>query len=743
MRTKRVSGALDPFRLIAAFLVVANHTSPLLSLSEDADFILTRIVARVAVPFFLMVSGYFLATAFEQRDHRHLLKYGKKIVLLYGLSIVLFLPLNLYAGHYSGKDGWIRVGKDVLFNGTFYHLWYLPGLLTGMLLVYLLRLRLGQTQTLLITVILYGIGLFGDSYYGIAVQFPFLNALYDGIFGLFDYTRNGIFMVPIFLMMGMILAKRTPKQPLPVFAVGLTISFGLLLAEGLWLRSQALQRHDSMYVMLIPTMFCLFACLLKMRGRVSKLLRDLSMIIYIVHPWMIVLVRLIAKWLHLENLLVANQLLHFLAVSLFSLLLAVLVSRVQGRRQTCRMPVTDRAWVEVDLKALAHNARVLKGLLPQHALLMAILKANAYGHGAVQVARTLSREGIRMFAVATLAEGIQLRKYHIRGDILILGYTPPEEIHLIRKYRLTQTVIDATHAKALDARGVRIRVQLKIDTGMHRLGIDADNHLEIAQVFGCKYLKVVGVYSHLSVADSLEEQHIQYTKQQMERFDRALHWMNSQGYSTGTTHIQASYGLLNYPETTYDLVRAGIALYGAVGHGHPVRSHVTLQPVLAIRARVATVKWLKKGECAGYGQAFTAREITKMAVVTIGYADGIPRQWSNGYVLIHGQKAPIIGTICMDQLLVDVSHIADVKVHDRVTLIGKDGEEQITCEDMARQCGTIPNEILSRLGPRLGYVYLNSKNAVEKARQIKPEIPLIGNNGISIRDEIELIKVLH
>lgn len=706
MRTKRVSGALDPFRLIAAFLVVANHTSPLLSLNEDADFILTRIVARVAVPFFLMVSGYFLADAFEQKDHRYLLKYGKKIALLYGLSIVLFLPLNLYAGHYSGEGGWIRFGKDVLFNGTFYHLWYLPGLLTGILLVYWFRLNLGQAQTLLITVILYGIGLFGDSYYGIAAQIPSLNAMYDGIFGLFDYTRNGIFMVPIFLMMGMILAKRSPKQPLPVYAVGLAISFGLLLSEGLWLRSQALQRHDSMYIMLIPAMWCLFVCLLKMKSRVSKTMRDLAMIIYIVHPWMIVIIRLIAKWLHLENVLVANQLLHFLAVSLLSLLSAVLVIKMQDRWKTCRLSPTARAWVEVDLKALAHNAWVLKGLLPQQAQLMAVLKANAYGHGAVQIARVLSREGIRMFAVATLAEAIQLRKHRIKGDILILGYTPPEEIHLIQRYRLTQTVIDATYAKALDARGVRIRVQLKIDTGMHRLGIDADSHLEIARVFGCKHLKVVGVFSHLSVSDSLEEQHIRYTEQQMERFDRALRWMRSQGYATGTTHIQASYGLLNYPETTYDVARVGIALYGAVGQSHPVRSHVNLQPALSIRARVATVKWLEKGDCAGYGQAFTAREITKIAVVTIGYADGIPRQWSNGYVLIHGQKAPIIGTICMDQLMVDVSHIPDVKVHDRVTLIGKDGEEQITCEDMARQCGTIPNDILSRLGPRLGYVYL-------------------------------------
>lgn len=704
MRSKQ-SGALDAFRVLAVFLVIANHTSPLLSIHEEADFILTRIVSRVAVPFFLMVSGYFLYNAMEQRDWRHILRFCKKIAILYGISIVLFLPLNVYAGHYHGEYGWVRFIKDLFFNGTFYHLWYLPGLILGIVIVAYLTMQFGQVKALWISFVLYGIGLLGDSYYGIAVNIPMMKQFYDGVFILFDYTRNGIFMVPIFLMMGMFIHKRKAKVKLSYSIVALIVSLILLIVEGMVLHGESLQRHDSMYIMLIPTMYLLFVVLLQCRGRNSKTLRDLTTAMYIIHPWMIVVVRFIAKGLHIENILIANHLLHYVAVSLLSLLFGLLWIILKRNREKRMLPATKRAWVEVNLQALVHNVRELKRILPQRTQVMAVVKANAYGHGAIQVARTLSREGIRSFAVATLSEGIELRKHRIRGDILILGYTPPENIHLIQKYRLTQTIVDASYAKELNAKGVRIDVQLKIDTGMHRLGVEADHLHNIAEVYRCESLNIVGVFSHLSVADSLDREHIAYTKMQMEHFNRTLQWMKSQGYKWRYSHIQASYGILNYPYAQYDLVRAGIALYGVLSSKDRVLSEIALQPVLSIKARVATVKALQPGESVGYGNAYMASEAKKIAIVTIGYADGVPRQWTRGQVLIRGQKASIIGRICMDQLMVDVTHIDDVAANDIVTVIGIDGEVKITCEDVAEQSETISNEILSRLGSRLEYVY--------------------------------------
>ncbi|WP_383150806.1 acyltransferase family protein, partial [Streptomyces sp. NPDC056697] len=174
MRLKNDTGALDPFRLIAAFLVIANHTSPLLSFGENADFILTRIIARTAVPFFLMVSGYFLYKYIKNGDNSYILAFCKKIALLYAFSIILFLPLNLYAGHYKGENWWITFIKDLFIDGTFYHLWYFPGLILGILIVQLCVRKLGLHLTLLISIFLYLFGLFGDSYYGIATQITFI-----------------------------------------------------------------------------------------------------------------------------------------------------------------------------------------------------------------------------------------------------------------------------------------------------------------------------------------------------------------------------------------------------------------------------------------------------------------------------------------------------------------------------------------------------------------------------------------
>ncbi|MEW9109569.1 MAG: serine racemase VanT catalytic subunit [Cytobacillus gottheilii] len=699
------TGSLDSFRLIAAFLVIANHTSPLLSYGENGDFILTRIIARVAVPFFLMVSGYFLYKYIDNGDNAYILSFCKKIAILYALSILLYLPLNLYAGHYETANWGQEFIKDIVFDGTFYHLWYFPGLILGVMIVAFLVRKIGLKFTFFISLILYVIGIFGDSYYELTETFSSLEAFYETVFTLSDYTRNGVFMVPIFLVMGMLIYKGNHAIPFQRNLLFFVISLSLLILEGLLLHALELQRHDSMYIMLIPAMYFLFRSLLQIRGKSSKDLRSISTIMYIIHPWMIVLVRLTAEIFNLEKWLVENSLVHFIGVSFLSFAAARIATIVWKRRKKINPPPTSRAWAEIDLQALRGNARQLKGILPEKTKLMAVVKANAYGHGAVKIAKELSDSGINSFAVATLAEGIELRRNGIKSDILILGYTPAQSIRIIKKYNFTQTVIGLEHAKELNKHAVSISVQIKIDTGMHRLGTDASQLAELKEMYNCKHLTITGVFSHLAVSDSLDKDDIAFTNRQIDRYNQTIQWLESQHLPVGHQHIQASYGILNYPHLQYDYARAGITLYGVLSQKDRVNTNAQLKPVLSIKARVAMVKTLHTGEALGYGRAFTAASTMKTAVITIGYSDGIPRNMANGHVLIRSQKAPIVGRICMDQLLVDVSEIEGVQADDIVTLIGRDGSQQISAEDVAESCGTITNELLSRLGERLGYVY--------------------------------------
>lgn len=703
MSLNHKSGAIDQFRLIAAFLVVANHTSPLLSFGEDVDFILTRIIARIAVPFFLMVSGYFLYKQIESGNRFYIQTFCKKLVLLYLCSIVLFLPLNVYAGHYKSEGWGFSLLKDLLINGTFYHLWYFPGLILGVLIVFFCMQKIGLRFTFLLSLFLYVIGIFGDSYYGVIKQVPYLEVFYNTLFSISDYTRNGLFMVPLFLTMGMLIYQSTKRGSFTKNISLLFISLVFLIVEGLLLHHHSLQRHDSMYIMLLPTMYYLFICLLRIKGISSKNIRTLSTIIYIIHPWMIVVVRFTADLLNWKDLFVENSLLHFGMVSFLSFAVALMM--VYWRKDTASS--TSRAWIEIDLQALRENIRVLKELIPSDAELMAVVKANAYGHGAVKIAREMNKQGIKSFAVATLTEGIELRKQKIKGEILILGYTNPAEILLIKRYRLTQTVVDLSHAKELNKHGVKIPIQIKLDTGMHRLGFNTAKFKELKEVYTFHHLRVKGVFSHLSVSDSLTSEDIRFTNKQVATFNQTIKWLESQQLPTGKQHIQASYGILNYPNLQYDYVRAGIALYGVLSKNDKVSSNVELQPVLALKSRVALVKQINPGESISYGRAYQAKQRMKIAIVTIGYADGLPRNIDKGYVLIQSQKAPIISRICMDQLIVDISHLEHIQINDVVTLIGKDGTEKISSEDVAEKSGTITNELLSRLGSRLDYVYNN------------------------------------
>lgn len=301
MADGRRGAALDLFRLAAVVLVVANHTSPLASVSPLWDFWFTRVLARVAVPFFLMVSGYFLAKDQWHRTGAFL----KKTCLLYGAAVLLYLPLNWYNGGY-GPAEWV---KKLLLDGTFYHLWYFPGVILGVLVARGL-LRLGPRTALTAAGLLYLVGLGGDSYYGLTCQLPALEALYGEIFQIFAYTRNGLFFTPLFLLLGAAGVRWSVRTS----AAGLCAAFAAMTAEGLWLHGLQVQRHDSMYMLLPLVMVCLFSLLLGLNRGERRSCRKLSSLIYVLHPWCIVLVRGGAEVLGLEGPLVENSMGHFLAV---------------------------------------------------------------------------------------------------------------------------------------------------------------------------------------------------------------------------------------------------------------------------------------------------------------------------------------------------------------------------------------------------------------------------------------------
>jgi len=370
----------------------------------------------------------------------------------------------------------------------------------------------------------------------------------------------------------------------------------------------------------------------------------------------------------------------------------------------------DRAWIEIDLAALEHNVKVLQSVLPKKCAIMAIVKANAYGHGDYMIASHLNRLDIDAFGVATIDEGINLRKHGIKGDILILGYTDPKRINELRRYRLMQTVIDYDYAKALNMSGKPVQVHIKIDTGMHRIGLHADETDKIAELFTYPGLDIRGIFTHLCVADSLTTDDVEYTKKQINTFYNMIERLKNKGIAIPKIHFQSSYGMLNYPDLYGDYVRIGIALYGTLSSPQDrTNIEIDLHPVLSLKARIAMLQRIARGESVGYGRDFTAERDSILAVIPIGYADGMPRNLSceNGGALIHGHYAPIVGRVCMDQLLVDVTDIPGVKTGDIATLIGKDEDNEISAADIAYHCNTITNELLSRLGTRLKRIYIH------------------------------------
>ena len=700
---------IDYFRFIAALLIVAIHTSPLSSFSETGNFIFTRIVSRVAVPFFFMTSGFFLISRYTCNAEK-LEAFIKKTTLIYGVAILLYIPINVYNGYFKMDNLLPNIIKDIVFDGTLYHLWYLPASIIGAAIAWYLVKKLNYPKALMVASVLYLIGLFGDSYYGITEKISCLNSLYTYIFQVTDYTRNGIFFAPIFFILGGFIADNRPQITFGKSFLGFAISLALMLGEAMILHHFDLQRHDSMYVFLLPCMYFLFIVILHFKGKRLVSLRTASLIIYIIHPMMIVVIRLFSKLLHIQKLFVENSIVHYFAVCLTSVVFSVVLTARWNKykpKKAKHTADTDRAYLEIDLNNLEHNVKVLKRAMPQKCELMAVVKAEAYGHGLYEIATHLNKIGVKAFAVATIDEGIKLRQYGVLGEILILGYTAPARAKELRKYDLTQTLIDYKYALLLDKQGYNVMTHIKVDTGMHRLGFDAKDIEKISAVFSMKHIKVSGIYTHLCAADSIDEKDIFFTNVQIESFYNLLNQLKEKGITIPKIHIQSSYGLLNYPELKCDYVRVGVSLYGVLSSPNDrTKLHLDLRPVLSLKSRVILLREIKKGESVGYSRSFVANRDSLIALLPVGYADGYPRNLSCGksYVLINGHQAPVVGKICMDQLAVDVTDIPNVKTGSIATLIGKDGKEEITAPMVAESAESITNELLSRMGHRLNII---------------------------------------
>ena len=370
-----------------------------------------------------------------------------------------------------------------------------------------------------------------------------------------------------------------------------------------------------------------------------------------------------------------------------------------------------RVHADIDLDAVLFNFEQMNRNIPEAAKIMAVVKTDAYGHGAVPIASFVEHcDYLWGFATATVDEAVELRKAGIQKPILILGYTFPECYSDIVKYDIRQTVFAYDMAKALSEEAVRQKkkayIHVKLDTGMGRIGYQSAETAaeDAAKMKALPLLEMEGVFTHFANAD-MENQ--EFTLKQIAKFHEMILAMEKSGVTFTLKHCANSAGIIELTEQEFDLVRAGIISFGLWPSNEVKKDVVQLKPILSLKSHVVYVKDVEPGTPVSYGSTWTAEEKRKIATVPIGYGDGYPRSLSNkGYVLIKGRKAPIVGRVCMDQMMVDVTDIPEeIKIGDRVTLIGQDGELSITAEELGDLSGRFNYELVCDLGNRIPRIY--------------------------------------
>ncbi|MBU1193297.1 MAG: alanine racemase [Proteobacteria bacterium] len=360
----------------------------------------------------------------------------------------------------------------------------------------------------------------------------------------------------------------------------------------------------------------------------------------------------------------------------------------------------------IDLEAIAGNIRSLKQITHPGAQFMAVVKADAYGHGAVRVAKTALKSGADWLGVARLEEAVTLRDAGITAPILIFGYVYPHQADTIIHLDLVTTIFSPEMAMALSENASTdkpVNVHIKVDTGMGRLGMIVRNNSRIAEdiesICSLPHLHVQGIYTHFASADSTDNA---YTQNQIRLFTDLLADLKKINRTFEFYHAANSAGIINFPDSHFNMVRAGIAIYGCYPSNKKDTSKITLKPVMTLKSIITSVKDVPKDFCVSYGMTYKTLKKTRLASVPIGYADGFSRKFSStGFMLVNGHKAPIVGRVCMDQTMIDVGNIPDVTPGDEVIIIGAQKNLHQTAEDLAQQIGTINYEIVSALTARV------------------------------------------
>ena len=375
------------------------------------------------------------------------------------------------------------------------------------------------------------------------------------------------------------------------------------------------------------------------------------------------------------------------------------------------------AYAEINLDNLTHNMREIRKLSGVETQVMAVIKADGYGHGATKIAQALLDNGASSLAVAVLDEAIELRQAGFKVPIFILGYTQPDRAEEVVKYDLEQSVFSLEAAKALSSAAITqdktILVHIKIDTGMGRVGLQADNNaLEVIKaIYNLPNLKIKGIFTHFATADEINKN---YTQMQFDKFSWICTKLEEQGIKIEIKHCGNSATIIDLPDMHLNMVRAGIMLYGLAPSEDVMLNKIELKQVMSLKARITHVKEIEVGQSVSYGRKFVADKKTIIASLPIGYADGYTRLLTGkAEALVKGQRVPVVGSICMDQCMIDVTGIEDVKVGDEVVLFGQQGEAFISIDEVAKKLGTINYEVVCMISRRIPRVYVRNGEIVE------------------------------
>lgn len=376
-----------------------------------------------------------------------------------------------------------------------------------------------------------------------------------------------------------------------------------------------------------------------------------------------------------------------------------------------------RVVANVDLDAICNNIINTRNLVGNTTKIMAIIKANGYGHGAKPIAKALDKMGVDSFGIAIIEEGIELRNAGIEKPLLILGYTPKEQYKELIQYNITQAIFQLSSAEDLSREALRqnkiVNIHIKLDTGMSRIGFsDTEESInEIKKIALLNGIYIEGIFTHFACADEVNKSS---AHDQLNRFLEFVKRLELEGISIPIKHISNSAGIIDLPEANLDMIRSGISTYGLYPSDEVKKENLLLKPSLEIKTHVSYVKEVNKGVGISYGSTYITNRVTRIATIPVGYGDGYPRQLSSvGRVLIRGKSAPILGRVCMDQFMVDVTEINNVKQGDAVTLVGKDGDEYISVEELASMANSFNYEFICNIGKRIPRIYYSMGKIVE------------------------------